>query len=111
MATHKAETLLTSTTEALKGGVDTAKPKSGATLIHDWLTLIKKEDAAGPVANDLQALHDELSHQEPDAKKVAQLLTKLGHETTKVAKTADKEYQSSLNELAHSLETFAKQLK
>ena len=111
MATKKAETLLASTTEALSGGVDSAKPKSGATLIHDWIAVVKKEDSLGTVADELQQLHDELGKKEPDAKKVAQLMTKLGHETTKAAKSAGDEYKASLKDLADSLGTFANELK
>lgn len=111
MATRKAETLFVSTIDALSGSADNAKPKDGATLLTDWIALVKKEELTGGIADDLQELHEELGKKEPDAKKIARLMKKLGDETTKAAKNADKESQDSLKDLAESLKTFAKELK
>ena len=48
----------------------------------------------------------------PDAKKIAQLVKKLGDETAKAAKKADDDdIQDSLKDLAESLKEFAKELK
>ena len=112
MATKKAESLITSTIEALDNGVDTVKPKDGATLIKDWIAVVKKDEDAGSIADDLQELHDQLGEKSPDVKKIAQLVKKLGDETAKAAKKADDDdIQDSLKDLAESLKDFAKELK
>ena len=111
MATKKADSQITSTIEALSKGADSVKPKDGATLIKDWITLVNKDDDAKVVADDLQELHDQLGEKQPDGKKIAQLVKKLGDETAKVAKKADEAHQDSLKELADSLHSFAKELK
>ena len=111
MATKKAESLITSTIEALDNGAESAKPKDGASLIKDWIAVVKKDESASGIADELQELHDQLGEKEPDAKKIAQLVKKLGDETAKAAKKADEEYQDSLKDLAESLKEFAKELK
>ena len=112
MATKKAETLITTTIETLDNGAEGVKPKDGASLIKDWIALVKKDENASGIADELQELHDELGEKEPDTKKLAQLIKKLGDETTKAAKKADDdELQSSLKDLSDSLKDFAKELK
>ncbi len=111
MATRKAETLITSTIETLDNGIDQTKPKDGASLIKDWITVVKKDESASSIADQLQELHDQLGVKEPDKKKIAQLVKKLGDETTKAAKNADDHYQDSLKDLGESLKEFAKELK
>ncbi len=111
MATKKAETLITSTIEALDNGATSVKPKDGATLIKDWIAVVKQDETANAIADDLQELHDQLGEKAPDSKKIAQLVKKLGDETAKAAKKADDTYQDSLKDLAESLKEFAKELK
>ena len=112
MATKKAESLITSTIETLDNGVDSVKPKDGATLIKDWIAVVKKDETASGIADELQELHDQLGEKAPDAKKIAQLVKKLGDETAKAAKKADDDdLQDSLKDLADSLKEFAKELK
>jgi len=111
MATKKANTLITSTIETLDNGIDSVQPKDGASLIQEWIALVKKEETASGVADELQELHDQLGEPEPDKKKIAQLVKKLGDETAKVARKADQAYQDSLKDLGESLKDFAKELK
>lgn len=111
MATKNAETLITSTIEALDNGAEGVKPKDGATLIKEWIAIVKKDESASGIADELQELHDQLGEKDPDAKKIAQLVKKLGDETAKAAKKADDEFQNSLKDLAESLKEFAKELK
>lgn len=111
MATKKANTLITSTIETLDNGIESVKPKDGASLIREWLTIVKKDESASSMAAELEELHDQLGEKEPDKKKIAQLVKKLGDETTRAARKADTEYQLSLKDLGESLKDFAKELK
>ncbi|MBO0950268.1 hypothetical protein [Fibrella forsythiae] len=111
MAPKKANTLITSTIETLDNGLDSVNPTDGASLIEEWIALVKKEETASGVADELQELHNQLGGQSPDKKKIAQLVKKLGDETTKAAKKADQAYQDSLKDLGESLKDFAKELK
>ena len=112
MATKKAETLITSTIEALEGGADSVKPKDGASLIKDWITTLKKDDDTSEVADQLQELHDQLGEKEPDGKKIQSVLKKLADGTAKAAKSAeDDNLKDSLKDLADSLKEFSKDLK
>ena len=112
MTTKKAETLITSTIETLDNGAEGVKPKDGASLIKDWIAIVKTDETASGIADDVQELHDELGEKDPDIKKLAQLIKKLGEETTRAAKKADdEELQSSLKDLSDSLKDFAKELK
>jgi histone H3/H4 len=111
MATKKANTLFETTIETLDNGADAAKPKDGLGLIKDWLTIVNKEEAATHIADELQQLHDLLGEKEPELKKIATLVKKLGDETAKVAKKADEAYQNSLKDLSEALKDFAKELK
>lgn len=111
MATKKANTLITSTIETLDNGLGSVSPTDGASLIQEWIALVKKEETASGVADELQNLYDQLGGQEPDKKKIAQLVKKLGDETAKAAKKADEPYQHSLKDLGESLKDFAKELK
>ncbi|ARK10344.1 hypothetical protein A6C57_08385 [Fibrella sp. ES10-3-2-2] len=111
MATRKADTLIASTIETLDNGVDSTKPKDGASLIEAWLAIVQKEEAAGSITNELQELYEQLGEQEPDKKKIAQLVKKLGDETAKAARKVNDELQVSLKDLGESLKDFAKELK
>ena len=111
MATSKAGSLITSTIETLDNGVDSAKPRDGASLIEDWLAIVKKDESTSGIADDLQQLHDQLGGKEFDNKEIAQLIKKLGDETAKAAKQANSSYQLPLKDLGESLKDFAKELK
>ena len=111
MATKKAETLITSTIETLDNGVDSTKPKDGVSLIEEWIAIVKNDQSANGIADELQGLQDQLGEKEFDRKKIAQLVKKLGDETIKVARKADDTYQNSLKDLGESLKDFAKELK
>ncbi|MEZ0540715.1 hypothetical protein [Fibrella arboris] len=111
MAAKQAETLITSTIETLDNGVDRVEPKDGASLIKDWITVVKQDESTSDLANDLQVLHDQLSDKEPDRKKIAQLVKKLGNETAQAAKKAERDLQDYLKDLGESLKDFANELK
>lgn len=112
MATKKAETLITSTIEALDGGAENVKPKDGASLIKDWITTLRKDDNTTDFADQLQELHDQLGEKEPDGKKIQSALKKLADGTAKAAKDADDDdLKNSLKDLADSLKEFSKDLK
>ena len=111
MATQKAGTLITTTIETLDNGIENAKLKDGASLITEWLFLVKKGEATRSIADDLQELHNQLGEKEPDKKRLAQLVKKLGDETAKAARQADDTLQGSLKDLGESLKDFAKELK
>ncbi|HEX9956582.1 MAG TPA: hypothetical protein VGA96_04985 [Fibrella sp.] len=111
MATKKAVTLITSTIVTLDNGIDSAKPKDGLTLINEWIDVVKTDESVGSVADELQELYDRLSQQQPDKKRIAQLIKKLGDETAKAARKADNQYQGSLRDLGESLKDFANELK
>jgi Glu-tRNA(Gln) amidotransferase subunit E-like FAD-binding protein len=111
MATSKAGSLITSTIETLDNGVDSAKPRDGASLIEEWLAIVKKDESTSGIANDLEQLYDQLSEKEFDKKKIAQLIKKLGDETAKAAKQVNGSYQLPLKDLGESLKDFAKELK
>lgn len=110
MATKKAEALITSTIEALDGGAQNVKPKDGVSLIEDWITALKKEDKTSDVADQLQALHDQLAEKTPDGKKIHTVLKKLADGTAKAAKDANGDLKDSLKDLADSLKEFTKDL-
>ena len=111
MATKKAESLITSTIEALEGGADSVKPKDGASLIKDWITALKKDEETSDVADQLQDLHDQLGEKEPDGKKIHTILKHLADGTAKAAKSADGDLKESLTNLADTLKEFGKDIK
>lgn len=111
MATSKARSLITSTIETLDNGVDSAKPRDGASLINEWLAVVRKDESTNGIADELQQLLDQLGEKEFDKKKIAQLVRKLGEETAKAARKANDAYQVPLKDLGESLKDFAKELK
>jgi hypothetical protein len=111
MATSKANSLITTTIETLDNGVDSANPRDGASLINEWLAVVKKEESTSGIADELQQLHDQLNDKVFDKKKIVQLIKKLGEETAKAAKKASDAYQLPLKDLGESLKDFAKELK
>lgn len=111
MAQKKADELIESTIETLEAGSDSVTPKDGASLIKDWLTTLKKDEAFSDVADNLEQLQEQLKEKEPDVKAVQSLLKKLSDQTAKAAKDADDDQQDSLKDLADTLKEFGKDLK
>ncbi len=110
MATSKARSLITSTIVTLDNGIDSAKPRDGISLINEWLAVVRKDESTSGIADKLQHLHDQLTEQRLDKKKIAQLVRKLGEETAKAAKKASDAYQLPLKDLGESLKDFAREL-
>ena len=80
-----------STEKAIEKGLAHTSPKSGAKLVHEWVAELEKTDVAGAkgLHNDLDRLAKELDKDEPNVKRVTQLLGKLGPATVKLADKAE----------------------
>lgn len=107
----KADQLIESTIDTLDGGSDSIEPKDGASLINDWIKALRKEEIVHDMADKLQELHDELTEQSSDRKKISHLLEKLSVQTSRTARRVNSNYRNSLEDLADSLKEFSKELK
>jgi hypothetical protein len=96
---------LQTTIKHFQAGVTSMGLSAARHSIESWQTELKGYDGAvfGTIVTDLGHLHDELGKDTIDGKKVGKLLTKLGKETARVAKSAD-EKNDLVAELGDQLE-------
>jgi hypothetical protein len=83
----------TATENAFDKGIENTSPKQGAKLAGDWVEELRKADFPGAkgLASELERLEKLLSEDEPDGKKVQDLLEKIGEGTAKAAERAEDE--------------------
>jgi len=83
----------TATENAFDKGIEKTSPKQGAKLAGEWVEELRKADFTGAkgLASELERLEKLLNEEEPDGKRVQDLLRKIGEDTAKAADRAEDE--------------------
>ncbi|WP_338875223.1 hypothetical protein WBJ53_06325 [Spirosoma sp. SC4-14] len=104
-----ATTLLDATVAAFDQG-QAVSPQEGMSLITDWFSSIKNNHLTTDLVEPLMALHDELQSDQPNPKRLQQLLNELADKTDKATPKAEGDLQSRLQTLSTALRNFAGQI-
>lgn len=83
----------TATEDAFEKGIEKTSPKQGAKLAGEWVEELRKADFTGAkgLASELERLEKLLNEDEPDGKRVRELLDKIAEGTAKAADRAEDE--------------------
>ncbi len=99
--------LVNQTVQALGGSPSDASPMDGASLVDSWISTLGPDS---PVSDRLMALQQALQSGSPDSTQISSMLMSLSEQTESAASSADSDLQSSLQQVAQSLRSFAQQL-
>jgi hypothetical protein len=102
-STHAAE--IAATVDDLQQGLDRLPLAKAVNRIDDWRRQILESERADlrPIADDLGALHGELTGTHLDGRTIGRLLVRLGEGTAAAADSADEPMQNGLRRLGSLL--------
>lgn len=99
--------LVDQTVQALSGSATAVSPTDGTSLIDSWISALGSDSEVSDSLSDLKAALQGGSASGAD---IQDMLTDLADQTETASEDADSSQQSSLQNLASSLRSFAQQL-
>lgn len=105
-ATSNASTNIDATIESIDQHVEKKSPSGVSTAINGWIKTLSANDDLKEIASDLEKLKEALS--EKDGKKIVELMTSLGEQTTASADGAKGNDAKGVKKLGKALTSAAK---
>lgn len=105
-ATSNAGTNIDATIESIDQHVEKKSPSGVSTAINGWIKTLSANDDLKEIASDLEKLKEALS--EKDGKKIVELMTSLGEQTTASADGAEGNDAKGVKKLGKALTSAAK---